>query len=129
MAAGGLLLAVGAGASGGPSVRDSGYNTGCDHAYSIGLTKKPPKVTSSHRAKFAWRLNDCFTGDPSDPSNLQYVDFRCKRDAKPFRPCTSPKRYRGLANGRHVFRVKAVFNQGNHEDASDPKRYGWKIRP
>lgn len=43
--------------------------------------------------------------------------FLCRLDAKPFKPCTSPKSYRRLKPGRHTFRVKALDAAGN-ADAS-----------
>lgn len=39
--------------------------------------------------------------------------FLCKRDKRPYRPCSSPQVYRGLATGRHRFMVKAVDPAGN----------------
>ena len=33
--------------------------------------------------------------------------FHCKLDRKKFKPCTSPKTYKKLKRGKHVFRVKA----------------------
>jgi hypothetical protein len=38
--------------------------------------------------------------------------FRCKLDGAPYRACSSPKTYRGLDVGRHVFRVYAVDPSG-----------------
>lgn len=38
--------------------------------------------------------------------------FRCSLDGRPFRPCESPKTYRGLAGGDHRFRVRAVSAAG-----------------
>jgi Ca2+-binding RTX toxin-like protein len=40
--------------------------------------------------------------------------FRCKLDAKPYRGCTSPRRYRVRA-GRHAFRVFAIDAAGNRD--------------
>jgi hypothetical protein len=40
--------------------------------------------------------------------------FRCRLDAGTWRRCSSPRTYRGLALGRHVFRVRAI-----HPRASD----------
>jgi Ca2+-binding RTX toxin-like protein len=40
--------------------------------------------------------------------------FLCKLDAKPYRPCASPRRYRVKA-GRHAFRVFAVDAAGNRD--------------
>jgi hypothetical protein len=42
--------------------------------------------------------------------------FRCGLDGRRAAPCSSPKRYTGLAPGRHAFRVYAVDVAGN----SDP---------
>jgi hypothetical protein len=38
--------------------------------------------------------------------------FLCSLDSQPFESCTSPKVYRGLASGRHTFRVKSVDAAG-----------------
>jgi hypothetical protein len=37
----------------------------------------------------------------------------CELDKQKLRPCTSPKTYKELAPGRHVFRVKARDGAGN----------------
>ncbi len=47
--------------------------------------------------------------------------FLCKLDDKPFDICRSPKRYAGLASGRHVFWVRAVGPAG-HVDLSPAKK-------
>jgi CSLREA domain-containing protein len=39
--------------------------------------------------------------------------FRCKLDRGPFRVCKSPKKYRNLKPGKHVFKVRAVDRAGN----------------
>jgi len=39
--------------------------------------------------------------------------FLCQLDKPPFKPCSSPKSYRHLKPGRHVFRVEAVDAAGN----------------
>lgn len=38
--------------------------------------------------------------------------FECKLDRKPWRKCTSPRKYRHLKRGIHTFRVRAVFKTG-----------------
>jgi CSLREA domain-containing protein len=47
--------------------------------------------------------------------------FLCRLDDKPFDLCRSPKRYRGLRSGRHVFWVRAVDLAGR-VDLSPAKR-------
>ena len=39
--------------------------------------------------------------------------FLCKLDKKKYKPCTSPKVYKKLKRGKHVFRVKARDKAGN----------------
>jgi hypothetical protein len=41
-------------------------------------------------------------------STVKNSKFKCKLDKKAWKSCRSPKVYRGLAEGRHTFKVKAV---------------------
>jgi hypothetical protein len=52
--------------------------------------------------------------------------FSCKLDKKRFRPCASPKTYKKLQPGRHVFRVRARDRAGNLDATPAVKRF--KIR-
>jgi hypothetical protein len=49
--------------------------------------------------------------------------FSCKLDKKKFRPCTSPKTYKKLEPGKHVFRVKARDRAGNLDATPAVKRF------
>jgi hypothetical protein len=49
--------------------------------------------------------------------------YSCKLDDSKFKPCSSPKRYRKVDLGRHVFQVKAVDMAGNVEPDSARKRF------
>jgi Ca2+-binding RTX toxin-like protein len=51
--------------------------------------------------------------------------FRCKLDAKPYRPCTSPRAYRVKA-GRHAFRVFAIDAAGNRDRT--PALFRFRVR-
>jgi len=62
-----------------------------------------------HAARFAFR------------SDQVGSKFLCKLDDKPFDLCGSPKRYTGLAPGRHVFWVRAIDPAGR-VDLSPAKR-------
>ena len=55
--------------------------------------------------------------------------FSCRLDAKKPRPCTSPKTYKGLRPGKHVFRVKARDRAGNLDATPAVKRFKIKRRP
>lgn len=48
-----------------------------------------------------------FVSDRSVPT------FECKLDKAQWRDCVSPKTVRGLAPGKHVFRVRAMDAAGN----------------
>ena len=54
--------------------------------------------------------------------------FSCKLDKQRFRPCTSPKTYRKLEPGKHVFRVKARDRAGNLDATPAVKRFRIKRR-
>jgi len=49
--------------------------------------------------------------------------FACKLDRQRFKPCTSPKTYKKLKRGKHVFRVKARDRAGNVDATPMVKRF------
>jgi hypothetical protein len=51
--------------------------------------------------------------------------FECSRDRSPYRPCRSPKRYRHLARGRHLFKVRAIDPAGNVDPTT--ATYRWRV--
>jgi CSLREA domain-containing protein len=53
-------------------------------------------------------------------SNEKGAKFECKLDRKPFKPCKSPKTYKKLKPGKHVFKVRAV--KGKNVDQTPAKR-------
>lgn len=52
--------------------------------------------------------------------------FECKLDRQKFKPCKSPKKYKGLKAGKHVFKVRAV--KGKNVDPTPAKRK-FKVLP
>jgi hypothetical protein len=56
-------------------------------------------------------------------SGEQGSTFACRLDRKQRKPCTSPKTYRRLKPGRHVFRVKARDRAGNLDATPAVKRF------
>jgi CSLREA domain-containing protein len=50
-------------------------------------------------------------------------DFLCKLDGKPFDLCRSPKKYTGLAPGKHVFWVRAVDPTGRVDLSPAKKKF------
>jgi hypothetical protein len=78
------------------------------------ITKNPPKRTKRRTAVFEF--------ESEEPS----VDFDCKIDGKPFKPCDSGAvKYKRLARKKHTFQVRA--DDGFNVDAT-PDKYTWKIR-
>lgn len=64
-----------------------------------------------------------FTG--SDPGGSGVDHFECSLDNAAFADCTSPRAFEHLADGSHIFAVRAVDKAGN-ADAS-PAVYTWTI--
>jgi hypothetical protein len=102
--------------------RDPAGNIGpaTSYAWTIDVTPPPaPAITSapadpvsSHDASFGF--SDGESG----------VSFVCKLDAGSFTPCTSPKKYTGVADGSHTFYAAAVDGVGNQ---SAPASFGWMV--
>ncbi len=51
--------------------------------------------------------------------------FSCSLDGAPFKPCSSPMVFAGLASRRHVFKVRATDPAENLE--STPKQWKWRV--
>jgi subtilisin family serine protease len=58
-------------------------------------------------------------------SNGYRSHFRCRLDTSAWKPCTSPKTYKGLTKGTHTFRVRAIDQAGNAD--SSPIVRSWRI--
>jgi hypothetical protein len=125
LAIAGLWLAVGAGASGQGGTRAAAYPPPTTFPYKMHIDSHPAKRTHSHKAKFRFHVTFSSNGNRV-PNADNFLAYKCKRDHKPYRKCTSPKRYRHLKKGRHVFKVKAVY-KGSGQDASAPARFRWRI--
>jgi glucose/arabinose dehydrogenase len=59
-------------------------------------------------------------------ATVQGAAFACKLDGKPKAACASPKTYKGLKPGKHLFKVWATA--GGKTDPT-PARFAWKILP
>ena len=51
--------------------------------------------------------------------------YLCRLDGRPYAPCTSPKLYRGLRPGKHVFRLAVAGPDG--APASPPAVFSWRV--
>ena len=75
------------------------------------ITKDPPKRTEKNKVKFK------FSSD--EPGST----FECKKDRKPWRPCTSPTMMRRLDEGKHRFKVRATDAAGNTDRTPDKDKF------
>jgi hypothetical protein len=78
-----------------------------------GIRKGPKKKTFKRHIKFE------FGG--SEPG----VTFECQLDDNGWEPCTSPKKYKRLKRGKHVFAVRAIDAAGNADPTPADRK--WKI--
>ncbi len=65
------------------------------------ISKGPKAKSSSTTAKFKFSSNEAGS------------TFQCKLDKKPFKKCRSPKTYKKLKPGKHLFKVRAIDKAGN----------------
>lgn len=76
------------------------------------ITTDPPERTARRKMKFKFA------------SDRPASTFECKLDKAPWRHCASPKTVRGLASGKHVFKVRATDTTGNRGPAD---RVIWRV--
>lgn len=91
---------------------DSGPPPNGSVAPRTSLLRHPAKRTPSRTARFGFSANQAG------------ATFRCRLDGRSFAACRSPRTYRNLAPGKHVFRVFAAV--GDLEDPS-PSVFRWRV--
>jgi hypothetical protein len=79
------------------------------------IVKGPKARTHRRTAKFRFVS--------SEPGST----FQCKLDARKFKPCLSPKKYKRLKPGRHVFEVRAIDPAGNRDKT--PATWRFRVLP
>jgi hypothetical protein len=67
----------------------------------VKITKAPKAKSTSTTAKFKFKSNEAGS------------TFQCKLDKGKFKACRSPKTYKKLKPGKHVFKVRATDKAGN----------------
>jgi glucose/arabinose dehydrogenase len=85
-------------------------------APSTSFKRHPQKHGAGPSATFA------FAAEPAGSA------FKCKLDRRPFRRCSSPKKYARLAAGGHRFQVAAVDPATGVADPT-PASFSWKVGP
>lgn len=87
---------------------------------------KPPRTkVTKHPAKILWTAKRHRRVTFRFSSSEKGSSFRCKVDAKPYRPCVSPRTF-NLGLGRHAVRIEAVDAAGNVDRS--PFVYRFRIR-
>ena len=87
----------------------------------------PPADTTPPQTKISRGHVRARSADFRFDSGEQGAIFQCRLDRKRFRPCSSPKRYRRLAPGKHRFEVRAVDAAGNADPS--PARRVFAVPP
>lgn len=75
------------------------------------ITKGPKAQTHSTTVRFKFS---------SSEANSR---FECKLDKKPFKKCKSPKKYKKLKPGKHVFKVRSIDTAGNVDGSPAKKKF------
>jgi parallel beta-helix repeat protein len=75
------------------------------------IRKGPKAKTHSTTAKFKFSSSEAKS------------KFECKLDRKRFKRCRSPKQYKGLKPGKHVFKVRAIDKAGNVDPTPAKKKF------
>lgn len=92
----------GGGGGGGGTNNNGGPSSATDtKAPTATITKGPKAQTTSTTAKFKFSSNEAGS------------KFQCKLDKGKFKTCKSPKTYKKLKPGKHVFKVRATDKAGN----------------
>ena len=79
------------------------------------VTEAPEEFSQDSRFEFA--------------SSEKHSSFECKVDDGEYQACTSPKRYPGLADGRHRFRVRTIDRAGNPDPSPASRKWTLDTRP
>lgn len=74
------------------------------------IVKGPPK---NHKTAVKFKFTATEAGSK----------FQCKLDRKPFKPCSSPKKYKKLKPGKHVFKVRAIDRAGNMDPTPAKRKF------
>ncbi len=91
----------GGGNGGGGNNGGGGGSTPDTTAPTVKITKAPKAQSTSTTAKFKFKANEAGS------------KFQCKLDKGKFKGCRSPKTYKKLKPGKHVFTVRAIDKAGN----------------
>jgi CSLREA domain-containing protein len=75
------------------------------------IVKGPPRKTHKRTVKFKFVSSEAGS------------TFQCKLDRKPFKRCSSPKKYKKLKPGKHLFKVRAIDAAGNVDPTPAKRKF------
>jgi len=84
-------------------------------------TKPPDTMITDHPRINSNNSSPAFRFRSSEAGST----FECRLDSGSWRSCSSPRTYNSLANGQHVFRVRARDSRGNVDQT--PATWTWTI--
>jgi hypothetical protein len=103
--------------------RDAAGNvdaSAASYAWLVDTTAPDTSITSGPTGAVT-SVDATFTFNSSEGGST----FQCALDAAPLATCTSPKTYLGLAQGEHLFEVRATDAAGNPD--ATPAARGWVV--
>lgn len=108
----------GGGGGGGGNTGGGGNNNGGNKGGKKDTTPPDTKITKgpakkTHKRKVTFK----FTSTEGKST------FQCKLDKKPFKACGSPKTYKKLKPGKHVFKVRAIDKAGNVDPTPAKRKF------
>lgn len=89
---------------------DRAGNRSENRTLTVNLDKTPPGTSIASGPSGSTRSTSARFGFSSPEAG---ATFECKLDGSAFAPCTSPKSYTSLKNGKHTFSVRATDGAGN----------------
>jgi CSLREA domain-containing protein len=110
-AGGGSGGGAGGDAFGGAGTAVNAGNSGHGVRPRTKIVKAPGKRSRSRTARFEFEASE------------RGSRFLCKLDDKPFDLCRSPKRYKALEPGKHVFMVRAIDSDGRVDSTPAKKSF------
>ena len=84
------------------------------------VDRKPPRTRMLRQSR---RIPEGGAARFAFSSNEAGSRFQCSLDGGKFRACKSPKKYRGLRPGKHLFRVRAIDPAGNVDRTPVRRRF------
>ncbi len=107
----------GGGSGGSVSSGSCAFSSGCVG----GVANVKPAAPQTKIVKGPEKKSDKTTATFKFNSDEAGSSFQCKLDGKRFANCRSPKRYKGLKPGKHLFEVRAINSAGG-VDTTPAKR-------